>query len=79
MLALEERTRRDLLVGDDALVAFFDARVPEDVTGARSFARWWRRVVDEQPDLLTYGLGVRLLRVREKIEIVDGHDLSRVL
>ena len=37
VVALEERVRRDLLVGDDDLVAFFDARVPDDVTSARRF------------------------------------------
>ena len=42
VVALEERVRRDLLVSDDALVAFFDARVPADVTTARRFDRWWK-------------------------------------
>ena len=42
VVALEERVRRDLLVSDEALVAFFDARVPADVTTARRFDRWWK-------------------------------------
>jgi ATP-dependent helicase HrpA len=51
---LEARVRRDLLVGDDELVAFFDARVPAEVTSARRFDAWWRKAEREDPDLLTY-------------------------
>jgi ATP-dependent helicase HrpA len=52
--ALEDRARRrDLMVGDEVLAAFFDARVPATVTSARAFDRWWRRAREETPDLLT--------------------------
>jgi ATP-dependent helicase HrpA len=54
VVALEERVRRDLLVSDEALLAFFDARVPEDVTTARRFHRWWKAARQEDPNLLTY-------------------------
>jgi ATP-dependent helicase HrpA len=54
VVALEERVRRDLLVSDDDLEAFFDARVPADVTTARRFDRWWKIEQRERPDLLTY-------------------------
>jgi ATP-dependent helicase HrpA len=54
VLALEHRVRRDLFVGDDALVAFFDERVPADVTTAKRFDRWWKRERERRPDLLTY-------------------------
>jgi ATP-dependent helicase HrpA len=53
--SLEDRARRrDLLVDDEALAAFFEARVPSSVTSARAFDRWWRQARAEQPDLLTY-------------------------
>ncbi|MGH9001520.1 MAG: ATP-dependent RNA helicase HrpA, partial [Acidimicrobiia bacterium] len=40
--ALEDRTRRrDLLVTDEVMVGWFDARLPGDVTSARHFDRWW--------------------------------------
>jgi ATP-dependent helicase HrpA len=45
--------RRGLRVDDDVLLAFFDARVPEHVVSAQSFEKWWRRVREDQPDLLT--------------------------
>ena len=54
VVALEERTRRDLLVGDDELVAFFDARVPDDITSARRFGTWWAKAQRAEPDRLTY-------------------------
>lgn len=51
---LEERARRrDLLVGDDEIFAFYDARVPPDVVSARHFDGWWRKQRHRAPDLLT--------------------------
>ncbi|HMI68926.1 MAG TPA: ATP-dependent RNA helicase HrpA, partial [Solirubrobacteraceae bacterium] len=53
--ALERRTRRrDVLVGDEVLVAFFDERIPSDVVSGAHFDRWWRDERREHPDLLTY-------------------------
>jgi ATP-dependent helicase HrpA len=55
--ALEERTRRrDLLVTDDRLVAFFDRRVGADVVSAGHFDRWWKGVRRRDADLLTFTL-----------------------
>jgi ATP-dependent helicase HrpA len=56
--ALEERTRRrDLLVPDDRLVAFFDERLGSHVVSARHFDRWWKAARRRDPDLLTFTLG----------------------
>lgn len=50
---LEERVRRrDLLAGDAPRAAFYDERIPEHVTGARSFERWWRTARAEDPEVL---------------------------
>ncbi|GGK22840.1 ATP-dependent helicase [Pilimelia terevasa] len=50
---LEHRARRrDILVDDDALFAFYDARVPADVTSGRHFDSWWKKTRDGQPELL---------------------------
>jgi len=54
VLATEHRVRRDLLVDEEARVAFFDARLPADVTTGKRFDRWWRDERERQPDLLTY-------------------------
>lgn len=51
---LEERARRrDLTVSDEALFAFYDARIPQDVLSARHFERWWRGESRRNPHLLT--------------------------
>jgi ATP-dependent helicase HrpA len=51
---LEERARRrDILSGDEALVDFYDARIPADVTDVRRFERWWKDARRDRPDLLT--------------------------
>jgi ATP-dependent helicase HrpA len=54
---LEERTRRLLLVDDGTLAEFFDRRIPDEVTGAIEFDRWWRRTRADQPHLLDLGRG----------------------
>ncbi len=45
--------RRDLVVDDEVLVAFYDARLPAEITGEREFDAWWKNARREQPDLLT--------------------------
>jgi ATP-dependent helicase HrpA len=51
---LEQRARRrGLVVGEDVLHDFYDARVPADVTSARHFDAWWRKARHQAPDLLT--------------------------
>jgi ATP-dependent helicase HrpA len=53
--ALEDRLRRrDLAAADEALFAFFDGRVPQDVVSARHFDRWWRDARRADPGLLTF-------------------------
>ncbi|GGL43512.1 ATP-dependent RNA helicase HrpA [Phycicoccus endophyticus] len=51
---LEERARRrDIVVDDDVVYAFYDARLPADVVSERHFDRWWRGERRRRPDLLT--------------------------
>jgi ATP-dependent helicase HrpA len=53
--ALEDRVRRrGILVSDQVLYDFFDARVPESVVSGQDFDRWWRDARRADPDLLTY-------------------------
>lgn len=49
----ERERRRDILVGDEAVFAFYDARVPHDVFDVRSFEKWWREASNRTPKLLT--------------------------
>jgi ATP-dependent helicase HrpA len=52
---IEERARRrDLIVGDDEIYAFYDARIPADVVSARHFDAWWKKQRQRTPELLTF-------------------------
>src|SRR4051812_22832152 len=52
---LEERARRrDILVSDQVLFDFFDARIPSDVVSGAHFDRWWRDARRRDPELLSY-------------------------
>src|SRR5699024_5330348 len=52
---LQARARRhDLVVDDDVLYAFYDARVPADVVSARHFDQWWKTARRADPELLTF-------------------------
>jgi ATP-dependent helicase HrpA len=55
---LEDRLRRrDLVVDEEALLAFYDARVPHDVVSGRHFDAWWKKARHDTPDLLTLTVG----------------------
>lgn len=52
---LEEKARRrDLLVGDEEIFAFYDARIPAEVVSARHFDAWWKKQRHITPELLTF-------------------------
>ena len=52
---LENRVRRrDLVVDDETLVAFYDERLPQDITSGRHFDSWWKKTSRTAPDLLTF-------------------------
>ena len=71
---LEQRARRrDLVVDDEALFAFYDARVPADVTSARHFDRWWRRA--DQPVLLHLDRATLLGPAAAEVDPADYPDL----
>ena len=51
---LEDRTRRrDLVVDDETVFAFYDARIPPHVVSTRHFDTWWKRARKRDPQLLT--------------------------
>jgi ATP-dependent helicase HrpA len=52
---LEHRVRRrGLVVGEDDLFAFYDARVPAEVVSAQHFDTWWKQARRADPDQLTF-------------------------
>ncbi len=66
---LEERTRRrDLLVDDETLFAFYDERLAADVVTGRHFDTWWKKARQRDADLLDFE---RSLVVREGAEVKE--------
>jgi ATP-dependent helicase HrpA len=50
---LGRRSRRPGIVADDtAIFAFYDRRLPADVTSSRHFDTWWKKTRQASPDLL---------------------------
>lgn len=50
---IEERERRrDILIGDEAVFAFYNSRIPAEVTDVRSFETWWKDASSRTPHLL---------------------------
>ena len=62
--AEERARRRDLVVDDDEIFAFYDTRVPAGVVSARHFDGWWKKQRHDTPDLLTL-TRADLLRVQD--------------
>jgi len=55
---LEHRARRrGLVVSEEELFAFYDARIPPDVVSARHFDTWWKQARRADPGLLTFKPG----------------------
>ncbi len=73
---LEHRARRrDIVVDDETLFDFYDARVPPDVVSARHFDAWWKKARRENPDLLTF---TRELLMDSAADEVDDADFPLV-
>src|SRR5690625_5895680 len=52
---LETRLRRrDLLVSEDDLYAFYDARIPGNAVSQRHFDAWWRKERHKNAELLDF-------------------------
>ncbi|HEX8095662.1 ATP-dependent RNA helicase HrpA, partial [Jatrophihabitans sp.] len=50
---LENRARRrDILVDDESVFAFYDQRIPASVVSGRHFDAWWKKARHRRPDLL---------------------------
>ncbi|ROP43396.1 ATP-dependent RNA helicase HrpA [Pseudokineococcus lusitanus] len=69
---LEHRTRtRGLVVDEEALVAFYDARVPADVVSGAHFDRWWKGERRRRPDLLTFDPSALLADAAAGVQVDD--------
>ncbi|MBB5872128.1 ATP-dependent helicase HrpA [Allocatelliglobosispora scoriae] len=69
---LEHRARRrDILVDDETLFAFYDERIGSDVVSSRHFDAWWKKVKLTQPNLLDF---TEALLVNEAANRVTAQD-----
>jgi ATP-dependent helicase HrpA len=69
---LEHRARRrDIVVDDETLFDFYDARVPEHVVSGAHFDSWWKRKRHEEPEFLDFE---REMLIRESAEAVTKAD-----
>jgi len=66
---LEERSRRrDVLVDDEVLFEFYDARIPAHVVSGAHFDSWWKKARRRRPDRLHF---TRDLLVRSDADRMD--------
>lgn len=69
---LEHKSRRrDILVDDETLFAFYDQRIPHDVVSARHFDSWWKKTSREQPDLLNFAKEMLIKAGAEGVSQLD--------
>ncbi len=65
---LEEKSRRrDILVSEETLFAFYDEKIPDDIADARTFEKWWQRKHREEPNFLDYD--IKMLQRKDTSEI----------
>ncbi|HEY1485088.1 MAG TPA: ATP-dependent RNA helicase HrpA [Micromonosporaceae bacterium] len=72
---LEHRARRrDILVDDETMYAFYDERIPADVVSGRHFDAWWRQERHKQPDLLSFEKAMLVNEAAKRISKDDYPD-----
>ncbi|MGL4454716.1 MAG: ATP-dependent RNA helicase HrpA, partial [Plesiomonas sp.] len=69
---LEHKSRRrDILVDDETLFAFYDQRLPHDIVSGRHFDSWWKQTEKAQPDLLSFEKSMLIKEGAAKISDLD--------
>ncbi len=75
---LEHRARRrDILVDDEALFDFYDARLPEHVVSGAHFDSWWKHKRREEPELLNFEHSMLINENAEAVTKADYPDSWR--
>ncbi|HYO31527.1 MAG TPA: ATP-dependent RNA helicase HrpA [Nocardioidaceae bacterium] len=75
---LEERARRrDIVVDDESLFAFYDARVGADVVSAAHFDTWWKAQRRKNPELLTWTFDTVVHEAADDVSPADFPDVWR--
>lgn len=68
--ALEDRARRrDILVDEETLFAFYDERIPADVVNGKGFEHWRKQAERQEPELLKFDI--------DALKARDAHDVTQ--
>ncbi len=69
---LENKSRRrDILVDDETLFAFYDQRIPHEVISARHFDHWWKAASRQDADLLNFEKSMLIKEGADKVSSLD--------
>lgn len=69
---LENKSRRrDILVDDETLFAFYDRRIGDEVVSSRHFDAWWKKAAKQQPDLLNFEKSMLIKEGAGDISVLD--------
>nr|WP_320416214.1 ATP-dependent RNA helicase HrpA [Halomonas faecis] len=72
---LEDRARkRDILVDEETLFAFYDARLPGDIHSGRGFEAWRKKAEAADPDILKFDRAALQAREAEEVTASDYPD-----
>ena len=63
--------RRDLVAGDDALVRFYQERIPPAIASTRAFESWWRKEERAKPHMLDAAEQVFLVQALPVVRASD--------
>ena len=75
---LEHRARRrDILVDDETLYDFYDARLPEHIVSGAHFDSWWKQKRREEAELLTFEHSMLINENAESVTKADYPDSWR--
>ena len=75
---LEERARRrDIVVDEDTLFDFYDARVGVEVVSGAHFDTWWRQARRREPELLTFDPAMLVHDTAAEVKEQDYPDVWR--
>ncbi|NHC13737.1 ATP-dependent RNA helicase HrpA [Motilibacter deserti] len=75
---LENRARRrDILVDDETLFDFYDARIPPHVVSGAHFDSWWKKARRDSPDLLSFEKSMLVNEAASGISEGDYPDVWR--
>src|SRR5699024_1364556 len=73
---MESRARRrDILVDDQELFDFYDARIGSGVVSAKHFDSWWKKARRKNPDLLTFEKSMLVTAAAEQVSEFDYPDV----